>query len=243
MPCLTREWSPLDNGPKLQYFNLTGHGEFAFSASAGASAFYGLLRGEAGLDLDIEYTRMLAEIPGTETLTYVSTIYNSLRYRSDDTATRNEREKAMKDAQKKRQELLADGETMPEAQKQEWDLLEKYWETYQEQRPLWKSEVWDAYKNEHKENLNELARKFFQPIFEAKTGAQWSHINLMTVDGEFMRKRAGFKTPDKLKEQLDQKYSIQEYKYTTIQHLEELILINQYKNHQKHAFDYYYYSN
>ena len=239
-----------DGGLKLQYINVNGFGSFNFGVSAQAS-YAKIATIKAGFEVDMAVEQMLSETPGTDTLTYISTIYNSLAYRSDKMDEREEREKITAEAQdlrvEKWEKYLNDNQ---EASKQEKEkqlnalknaefkhIQDHYWGDYAAKE----SPAWEAYKGKHKDSLNEMARKFFTPIFEAEDKSTWEGIKLMTVDEAFMKKYGRYLTPqDMMDAMLMKQKDLIKINYS---HLEKFTLIHLYKKHQKYAFDYYKYNN
>ncbi|MCG8475921.1 MAG: LysM peptidoglycan-binding domain-containing protein [Cytophagales bacterium] len=258
------------NSWRMQYFNVHDYIEAKAQREQRLFSYARLLELSAGFQLEASYEKMLHETPGTETLTYISTIYNALRYRSDDKKTRDERADLMKLAQARRRELVAEGKEMSKAEEQEWLILDKYWA---QQSRTFESKAWAVYREKHNDTLNEIATKFFSPIFEAEDKFKWTQKMLMTISVSDMKNRAGFKNPKEMiekfklitdsmrksvkkemqstslkegtpeyKKEYDKRLYAEALKEANFTHLEKYILFALYKNHQKHAYDYYNYT-
>ncbi|BDD07071.1 LysM peptidoglycan-binding domain-containing protein [Aureibacter tunicatorum] len=238
-----------DGGYKLQFTNVNGFGEFSFGVSAQAS-YAKIVTLKAGFEAEVGLEQMIYESPGTDTLTYISTIYNALKYRSDKMDERQERERIMSEAQCFRNEKWQAYQASIEGKsitQQEQDkrmsafedeelkyIQDHYWIDYETDE----SPAWQAYRERYNTALNEMARKFFTPIFTAKDKSTWDGIDLMTVDGDFMRKYAEHESPQ---EMINTMGSI-DLKDANFSNLESFVLIHLYKKHQKYAYDYYKYS-
>ena len=228
-------------GFNKQFSAIHGYGSLTFGAEA-EMTFLKFINLKAGFHAEIAISKQLHESPGTETLSYISAIYNTLRFRSDNIDIREKRKEKHKDAQEERLKLIQKGMGKDDAQKEEWKIIEKYWEAYEENNKIFNNDIWNAYKKTQKKQgdpLNKMAQKFFKPIFEAKDKTDWEGVQLMTVKTSDMIKFAKFDNPQAVLDKLDTK----SYKETTFKNLEELILFNLYKKHQKHAFDYYNFTN
>ncbi|BDD06350.1 hypothetical protein [Aureibacter tunicatorum] len=158
------EWNFVnDGGYKLQYARLNS----GFETSEEAQIQHPTgLTGKVGLEVGGQMSE--GEYWATDTLTYVSTIYNACMGESE-----SDEEKEMK--------VLAYDANLPE----------KYWEARIKGRDYHKiadGVGWNSMRAKHMGELKTLCFNFFDPIFDPKNrnAKSWTDIDLVTVNNDFM---------------------------------------------------------
>ncbi|QCK16249.1 LysM peptidoglycan-binding domain-containing protein [Mangrovivirga cuniculi] len=231
--------------PKLQYKRSLVYGSIQAGQEKMVASAYGVANASVGYKFEGAVEYMLNEAPGTDTLSYVSTVYNAFMGMADSLDEKEKREKAYDKAQKARMTSGAVGK------QREREIIDAYWKSYEERRNPKKdtpftNEKWEIYKGKHGEKLKELFANFLDPIVKHRNDTNWNHVNLMTISREDAGRFLG-RGPN---EAVSQKYLYMEdadikdpesFVDTNLYLFEEFVLFNLYKDNRKHEWDYFNY--
>ncbi|BDD01335.1 hypothetical protein [Persicobacter psychrovividus] len=222
-----------------QFYEIGGTGTLDIKAKRTLwQGGYGSLAG--GMDFQAEYERVFHIEPATDTLSYISTIYNAYVSGAMAKEAKDQKDQFFEKIQQERNNKGLKDE---EAEKYDRDMMKaQFWDQYQAQNPTYASNPqWEHYKKQHQGSLENIIENFFRPIKENAEVATWKEMEseLMTIsadDADYVLGKGGPKAFWGGKnifenEVLEKKFTIKEF--------EALVLYPLFHLHQQYDFYYF----
>ncbi len=225
-----------------QFYEIGGRGTLDIKAKQTLwQGGYGSLAG--GMDFQAEYERVFHIEPATDTLSYISTIYNAYVSGAMAKGAKDQKDQFFEKIQQERNNK---GYKSQEAEKYDRDMMKaQFWDPYQAQNPTYASNPqWEHYKKEHQGSLEKIIENFFRPIKENAEVESWEEMEseLMTISADDAGYVLGKGGPKGFWGERNIKGGFIDMKKFSIEEFEKMVLYPLFHLHQQYDFYYFNYT-